>query len=244
MAIDAESDATQQTVDAPARLVLKLQLFRALTGKQIREIISSLRFQDDPVRGKETLSGSDCYLSARELLILLRMDQLWATLGTLERMEKHYLEVAKLDAEEVRRRLDASNPDDPGALAIKHCLVEGADPRLPIARRLLSLIPIAMRRLEEGKQALELEEIFTLNERANQLLIAPHAHRGLHVLIAGREGGRRRNPEGKAARKELALDFCEAKKADAQLTQQQFLDGCGNSVSPKTLQRGLRDLKH
>lgn len=115
MAIDAESDTTQQTVDAPARLVLKLQLFRALTGKQIREIVSSLRFQDDPVRGKETLSGSDCYLSARELLILLRIDQLWATLGTLERMERHYLEVAKLDAEEVRKRLGASDPDDPGA---------------------------------------------------------------------------------------------------------------------------------
>jgi hypothetical protein len=98
MAIDAESDSTHQTVDAPARLVLKLQLFRALTGKQIREIISCLRFQNDPVRGQETLSGSDGSLSARELLILLRMDQLWATLGTLERMEKHYMEVAKLDA--------------------------------------------------------------------------------------------------------------------------------------------------
>jgi hypothetical protein len=59
----------------------------------------------------------------------------------------------------------------------------------------MSLIPIAMRRLEEGEQALELEEIFALNERANQLLIAPHAHRGLNVLIAGRAGGRRRNPE-------------------------------------------------
>lgn len=244
MAIDAKSDSTQQPVDALVTLVLKLPLFRALTGKQIREIISCLRFQDDPVRGQEILSGSDCSLSARELLILIRMDQLWATLDRLERMEKHYLEVAKLDAEEVRRRLDATDPDDPGALALNHCLVEGADPRLPIARRLLSLIPIAMRRLEEGKQALELEEIFTLNERANQLLIAPHARRGLSVLIAGREGGRRRNPEGKTAREELALEFCEAKKADAQLTQQQFLDSRGISVSPKTLQRGLRDLKH
>jgi hypothetical protein len=70
----------------------------------------------------------------------------------LERMEKHYREIAKLDAEEVRRRLDATDPDDPGALALKHCLVEGADPRLPIAWRLLSLTPGAMRRLEEGKQ--------------------------------------------------------------------------------------------
>jgi hypothetical protein len=243
MAIDAESDSTQQTVGAPARLVLKLQLFRALTGKQIREILSYLRFQDDPGRGQEILSGSDGSLSARELLILLRMDQLCSTLNTLERMEKHYREVAKLDAEEVRRRLDATDPDDPGALALKHCLVGGADPRLPIARRLLSLIPIAMRRLEEGEQALELEEIFKLNERANQLLVAPHVQRGLNVLIAGREGGRRRNPEGKTARDELALEFCEAKKVDAALTQQQFLDKRGISVSPKTLQRGLRDLK-
>jgi hypothetical protein len=244
MAIDAKSDSKQQAIDAPATLVLKLPPFRALTGTQIREIISCLRLQDDPVRGQETLSGSDCSLSARELLILVRMDQLWATLDTLERMEKHYREVARLDAEQVRRRLDATDPDDPGALALKHCLVEGADPRLPIARRLLSLIPIATRRLEEGKQALELEEIFTLNERANQLLVAPHAHRGLNVLIAGREGGRRRNPEGKTAREELALEFCEGKKADAQLTQQQFLYSRGISVSPKTLQRGLRDLKH
>jgi hypothetical protein len=243
MAIDAESDSTQQTVGAPARLVLKLQLFRALTGKQIREILSCLRFQDGPVRGQETLSGSDGSLSARELLILLRMDQLCSTLDTLERMETHYREVAKLDAAEVRRRLDATHPDDPGALALKHCLVGGADPRLPIARRLLSLIPIAMRRLEEGEQALELEEIFKLNERANQLLVAPHVQRGLNVLLAGREGGRRRNPEGKTAREELALEFREAKKADAQLTQQQFLDNRGISVSPKTLQRGLRDLK-
>lgn len=57
-------------------------------------------------------------------------------------MEKHYHEVSKLDAREVRRRLEASDPDNPGVLACKWCLTEeGADPRLQIAGRILSFNP-------------------------------------------------------------------------------------------------------
>jgi len=223
MAIDAKNDSTLQTIEGPAKLTSAPRLFRALTRKQIVEIISLLRFPNDPAHGQEILAAGKICLSAHELLIVKRMDQLWATLNTLQRMEEHYREVAKLDAEEVRRRLDASDPNDPGTLAFKHCVVNGADPRLSIARRLLSLIPIAIRRLEEGKQALELEEIFALDKRADQLLTAPHVRRGLNVLFAGREGGRRRNPEGKNAREELATAYCEAKRADPKLTQQKFL---------------------
>ena len=234
MPSEVKNGSTQRAVDAAARLVLNLP-FRALTGERIREIISHLRSSDDPVRGREIRSGSERFVSAREFATLMRMDRLLATLDNLERMEKHYREVAELDAEEVRRRFDAADPDDPGALALKRCLVENADPRLPIARRLLSLIPIARRCLEAGKQALELEEIFTLNEHANRLLLAPHVHRGMDVLIAGREGGRRRNPEGKSGREQLALDFCEAKKINPELTQQEFLNSRGTSASAKTL---------
>jgi hypothetical protein len=88
-----------------------------------------------------------------------------------------------------------------------------------------------------------LTEIDALNERANHFLIAPHLERGLNVLLAGREGGRRRNPGGKSEREQLALDFVDAKQSDPGLTQQQFLNSCRTSVTRKTLQRGLRDLK-
>jgi hypothetical protein len=104
------------------------------------------------------------------------------------------------------------------------------------------LIPIARRRLEEGKQAFELDEILSLNEQANILLVAPHARRGLNNLLAGREGGRRRNPGGKGERETLAFDFLEAVKANPQLTQQEFMASQVSSASVRTLRRGLKDL--
>ena len=177
-------------------------------------------------------------------MTLARTDQLLTALDRLERMEKHYLDVSKLDAKEVQRRLGASDPDDLGTLAYKWCLTEeGADPRLRIAERILSLIPIARRHLEAGKPALELNEIFMLNDRANMLFIAPHLRRGLNNLAAGRAGGRRRNPAGKETREALAFEFLRARKARPSLTRQQFIQSRNPAACLKTLQRGLKDLK-
>jgi hypothetical protein len=192
---------------ASGRLVLKFPLFRILTAKQAAEIVSHVRFPNDP------------------------------------RNQRELLEVSKLDAKEVQRRLEASDPDGLGALAYKWCLTEeGADPRLRIAKRILSLIPIARRNLETGKPALELGEIFMLNDRANMLFCAPHLRRGLDNLAAGRAGGRRRNPAGREARQQLASDFLAARKVRPSLTQRKFVQSLNPPVLLKTLQRGLQDL--
>jgi hypothetical protein len=229
---------------ASDQLVLKLPPFSTLTAKQGAEIVSHMRFPNDPRNRREVLSAKFLKLSASELLALVRADQLLTTLDGLERMEKHYLEVSKLDAKEVQRRLEAGDPDDLGALAYKWCLTEeGADPRLRIVERILSLIPIARRNLETGKPALELNEIFMLNDRANMLWMAPHVRRGLNNLAAGRAGGRRRNPAGKETRESFALEFLEARKASPRLTQLKFVQSRNPPVSVKTLQRGLKDLK-
>jgi hypothetical protein len=223
---------------------LKFRLFSTLTTRQAAEIISHARFPNDLRMRRELLSAKSLTLSGGELLTLARTDQLLTTLDRLERMEKHYLEVSKLGAKEVHRGLEASDPDDLGALAYKWCLTEeGADPRLRIAERILCLIPIARRNLEAGNPALELSEIFMLNDRANMLLIAPHLHRGLNNLAAGREGGRRRNPAGKDTRESFALEFLAARKAKPGLTQREFAQSRNSAGSVKTLQRGLRDLK-
>jgi hypothetical protein len=215
-----------------------------LTAKQGTEIISHLRFPNDPRKRRELLSAKSLRLSTNEWFTLIRADQLLATLDRLERMEKHYIEVSKLDAKEVRRGLEASDPDDPGALAYKWCLTEeGTDPRLQIAERILSLIPIARRHLEEGKPALELNEIFMLNDQANMLLIAPHLRRGLDNLAAARAGGRRRNPTGKETRQAFALEFVEARKAKPGLSQREFAESCNPPISVKTLRRGLKELE-
>jgi hypothetical protein len=229
---------------ASDQLVLKLPPLSTLTAKQGAQIISFMRFPNDPRKRRELLLANSLKLSGGELLTLVRANQLLATLDGMERMEKHYVEVSKLDAKEVQRRLEASDPDDLGVLAYKWCLTEeGADPRLRIAERILSLIPIARRNLETGKPALELNEIFVLNDRANMLFIAPHLRRGLNNLAAGRAGGRRRNPAGKETRESFALEFLEARKARPGLTQQEFTQSRNPAVSMKTLQRGLKDLK-
>jgi hypothetical protein len=228
---------------ASGRLVLRFPPFRTLTAKQVAEIIAHMRFPSDP-RKRELLSAKSLQPSAGEFLTLARTDQLLTTLDRLERMEKHYLEVSKLDAKEVQRRLGASDPDDLGTLAYKWCLTEeGADPRLRIAERILSLILIARRHLEAGKPALELSEIFMLNDQANMLLIGPHLRRGLNNLAAGRAGGRRRNPAGKETRESFALEFLAASEVRPSLTQQEFTQSRNSAVSMKTLQRGLKDLK-
>jgi hypothetical protein len=229
---------------ASDQLVLKLPPFDTLTAKQGAEIVSYMRFPNDPRNRREVLSAKSLKLSASELLALARADQLLTTLDGLERMEKHYLEVSKLDTKEVQRRLEASDPDDLGALGYKWCLTEeGADPRQQIAERILSLIPIARRNLETGKPALELNEIFMLNDRANMWLIAPHLRRGLNNLAAGRAGGRRQNPAGKETREAFAFEFLRARKVRPSLTQREFTQGRNPAVSLKTLQRGLKDLK-
>jgi hypothetical protein len=229
---------------ASGRLVLKFRLFNTLTRKQGAEIISHMRFPNDPRNRRELLSAKSLKLSGGEFLTLARADQLLTALDRLELMEKHYLEVSKLDAKEVQRRLGASDPDDLGTLAYKWCLTEeGADPRLRIAERILSLILIARRHLEAGKPALELSEIFMLNDQANMLLIGPHLRRGLNNLAAGRAGGRRRNPAGKETRESFALEFLAAREVRPSLTQQEFTQSRNSAVSMKTLQRGLKDLK-
>ena len=83
---------------ASDQLVLKLPPFSTLTRRQGAEIISYMRFPNDPRDRRELLSAKSLKLSAGELLTLARADQLLTALDRLERMEKHYLEVSKLDA--------------------------------------------------------------------------------------------------------------------------------------------------
>jgi hypothetical protein len=225
----------------PYRLALSLPPWRTLTAKDAREIIGELRSPNDPETRKELLSGPIA-LSPREILILTRVDQIQGALNKLDRMEKHYLEVATLDASETQRRVAAASADDQGALAYRHCLADNADPRLAIAKRILALIPIARRHLQEGKPALEIIEILALNERANMLLITPHLMRGLNNLAAAREGGRRKNAGTRDWREELALRFKEARETNPSLTRQQFVDSLPARISVRTLQRGLTDL--
>jgi hypothetical protein len=226
------------------RLVSEIPPFGMLTAKQGAKIISRLRFPNDPQQRQELLSAQSLRLSSNELFLLIRADQLLAILDRLERMEKHYREVSKLDAKEVRRRFETADPDDFGAFAYKKCLTEeGADPRLQIAERILSLISIARRHLEWRKPALELNEIMLLNEQANMLLITPHLERGLDILADAQAGGRRRNPAGTDERREFAQEFLEARKARPSLTQREFARNCTPPVCVKTLQRGLKDLR-
>jgi hypothetical protein len=102
-------------------------------------MISHMRLPNDP-RERELLSAKSLNLSAGEFLTLARADQLLTTLDRLELMEKHYLEVAKLDAKEVQRRLGASDPDDLGTLAYKWCLMQVGPKRaeIPLTRRMVS----------------------------------------------------------------------------------------------------------
>ena len=143
MSSDNRTTPARKALSAgPVTLVLELPPFSTLTAKQGREIIAHLRFPNDPQRQRELLSGKSLTLSSNEWYVLIRADQLLASLDRLERMEKHYFNVAKLDASEVRGGLEASDPDDLGALAYKWCLTnDGADPRLQIAKRILALIP-------------------------------------------------------------------------------------------------------
>ncbi len=208
----------------------------------VREIIGELRYPNDPEARKELLSGP-ITPSLREIVILNRVDRRQDALNKLDRMEKHYSEVATLDASETQRRLAAAAADDPGVLAYRYCLTDDADPRLAIAKRILFLIPVARRHMKEGTPGLdEIFEILALNERANMLLISPHLRRGLNNLAAAREGGRRKNASSRDWRDELALRFKEARKTNPGLTRQQFVDSLPRPISVKTLQRGLKDL--
>jgi hypothetical protein len=245
MESSAETNLGLETTSSSAANRSVNPLFPALTRTQVAEIVAYVRFPNDPRQRQELLSSKSVRVSPNELLVLYRANQLPATLDRLDRMEQHYLDVSKLDAAEVRRGLDASDPDDLGALAYKWCLAnDGADPRLQIAKRILALIPIARRQVEAGKPALELNELFMLNDQANMLLIDPHLRRGLDILAATRAGGRRQNPGGKNERQMRASEFLEARKAEPSLTQQEFVQCCNPRLSVKTLQRGLKDLRN
>jgi hypothetical protein len=246
MAMIPETEPTLKEVTGAGSvpLVSKFLPFGMLTTKQAAGIIAHLRFANDPRKRRELLSAKSLKLSPGEWLTLIRVDQPLTILDRLERMEKHYLKVSKLDAKEVRRRFGVSDPDDPGTLAYKYCLTDDdADPRLQIAGRILALIPIARRQLEAGKQALELNEISMLNEQATALLIAPHFRRGLNNLAAVRAGGRKRSATGKEERQALAHEFLEARKTRPTLTHRDFIQRRNPPASAKTLQRGLKDLK-
>jgi hypothetical protein len=222
-------------------MVLSLPPWRTLTAKDAREIIGELRYPKDLKARKDLLSGP-ITLSPREILILTRVDKVQDALAKLDRMAKHYSVVATLDASETQRRLAAASADDQGVLAYRYCLVDGADPRLAIAKRILALIPIARRHMKEGKSTPEILDISALNERANMLLTTPHLRRGLNNLSDVREGGRRKSASSKDRRFELALRFKEAKEANPSLTRQQFVDALPMPFSVRTLQRGLTDL--
>jgi hypothetical protein len=103
----------------PGSLVLKFRPFRALTTEMMKEAVSFLRTRDDSIGREDAISVGSLSLSTREFVTLIRIDQLLATLDKLDRMERHYLEVSKLDAEEVQKRLKEGDPDDAGALAYK-----------------------------------------------------------------------------------------------------------------------------
>jgi hypothetical protein len=222
-------------------LVLSVCLWRNLTAKDVRQIVGELRYPNDP-EGRKQIQFGPISLSPRELLILTRLDKREDALNNLDRMEKHYSEVATLDASETQRRLAAMSADDPGRLAYRYCAVDGSDPRLAIAKRIMALIPIARRHLHENKPALELTEIFGLNERANKLLTNPHLRRGLAILAAVSEGGKRKNASSRDWRVELAMRFREAQDANPGLTPKQFVDSLPRRISVRTLQRGLKDL--
>lgn len=181
-------------------------------------------------------------LSVGEFLIFCRANQLQAALGKLDRMEKHYSEVAKLDASETRKRLAAASSDDLGALAYRYCMRDGADPRVAIAQRILQLIPIARRHLKDGVPALEVFEIWALTERANMLLLSPHVKRSVANLADVRKGGRRKNAGSGDFRQKLALQFKKAKETHPRLSVQRFVASLPGQVSAKTLRRGLKDL--
>ena len=172
------------------RIVLNL-CWRTLKHRDICELIGELRHPNDPEARKELLSGNFS-ISPSEFSALMYVDKLQETIDYLDRMEKHYSEVATLDANETQRRLARAAADDLGALAYRRCLVDKADPRLKIAKRLLDLIPIARRHLLAGKPALDLVEIFRLNERANYLLRASSPSARLEDPGGG---ARRRTPE-------------------------------------------------
>ena len=181
-------------------------------------------------------------LSVQESLSLYRADQLKAALRKLDRMEKHYEEVAKLDASETRKRLAAASHDDLGALAYRYCMRDGADPRVAIAQRILQLIPIARRHVKDGVTALEVFEIWALNDRANMLLLSPHVKRSVANLADVRKGGRRKNAGSRDLRQKLALQFKKAKKTHPSLSVQRFVASLRGQISAKTLRRGLKDL--
>lgn len=243
---DASGGSGEKSIDGASassttiRLVLGRPLLRSLTSREARELVAQMRFPDD-LNAKDELLSGPISLSAREFTCLFRADQLKYTLDKLSRMERHYREVATLEPAEVKLRLERAPSDDPGTLAYKNCLVGGADPRLKIAQRILSLIPVARRHLEEGKPAPELADIVTLNQQANMSLYAPHIRRGLNILKAGREGGRRKNSGARDAREDLALEFLDARQQNPALTQKQFLENRHSPVSVKTLQRALKD---
>ena len=160
-----------------------------------------MRFSDDVVgrrefeEGKEPLHFSGALwlkrhpeadnasqISAEELFVLLQEDRRAQVLDRLERMEKHYAEVALLDRREVARRLSEAAQNDPGILPFRQVLVNGEDPRRAIAESILRQIPVARRHVALGREALELIEIERLNALANDMLTMPHARRGVRIL--------------------------------------------------------------
>ncbi len=218
-----------------------LPIFRALTPRDLREGLGLMRYPHDPEARARLLSGP-VSVTPNEFGWLLKIDRLEKTRQELERMEKHYRKVILLNADEVARRRQ-ENPEDPGNLPYSHCLVDGADPRLEIAKRILARIPTALRHLESGQQAVELAEIFQLNGRANEMLLRPHVRRSLDCLKAASEGGRRKNAAAKDRRQEVAQQFLEEKRADSSLTQEQFLQRFYPLICVRTLRRGLQDLR-
>ena len=183
-------------------------MFRKLRGKELRKLVAVMRFPDDLIARQhfegntEPLHFSSALwlrqhpeaanadlVTASELRMLLREDQRAAVLDRLEKMEAHYAEVATLSADKVEQLINAASPDDPGITSLKQVLANGEDPRRAVARQILGLVPIARRRVENGKEALELVEIERLNATANSMLILPHAKRGLQILVGkGRKG--------------------------------------------------------
>ena len=196
----------------------------------------------DNLEPRKQVPQSPQSLSVQEFLSLYRADQLQAALGKLDRMEKHYSQVAKLDVGETRNRLAAASPDDLGALAYRYCMRDGADPRVAIAQRILHLIPIARRHLKDRVATLEVFEIWALNERANMLLLSPHVKRSVANLADVRKGGRRKNARSRDLRQKLALQFKKARETHPRFSVQRFVASLHGQISAKTLRRGLKDL--
>lgn len=175
-------------------------MFKHLSGRDLRRVIAQLRFSDDVAEreGFERRKGimhfcSNSWLqkrpnddnpdrvTANELFSLLGVDRLEDSFVRLEKMEAHYSQVARLDAAEVKLRLSAAGPNDPGVARYKRVLIGGEDPRRRIADEILHQIPIARRHLEQGRYSWELQRIEQLNARANELLTNIHTRRGLSV---------------------------------------------------------------